>query len=257
MTAAANAQQPVAVVTGGASGIGAAAVATLAGQGCAVAIVDLDPKPGLGSLAIRADLGVWDEIDAAVAEVAEHFGRIDHLVNCAASFNAAGLGAQRGDWDRSLGVNVAGSARMTAQAVQHMAAGSSVVNVSSVSAHVAQPDRWTYNSSKAAIVGLTRCQALDLAPRGIRVNVVSPGWIWTPEVARAAGGDRSAHEPAWGAFHMLGRLGEPDEVAAAIWFLLSPAASFITATELAVDGGYLGMSAEGSGQSSTFAATKR
>jgi NAD(P)-dependent dehydrogenase (short-subunit alcohol dehydrogenase family) len=130
-----------------------------------------------------------------------------------------------------------------------------VVNIASISAHVAQPNRWTYNACKGAIVSLTRCQALDLAPYGIRVNAISPGWIWTPEVAKAAGGEREKWEPVWGRFHMLRRLGEPREVARAVLFLCSPDASFITGVELPVDGGYLGLGSEGLGDTASFAGT--
>ena len=100
---------------------------------------------------------------------------------------------------------------------------------------------------------LTKCMALDLAPYGIRVNSVSPGWIWTREVDKAAGGDRSKWEPVWGQFHMLERCGEPVECAGPILFLLSDDASFITATDLPIDGGYQGMGSEGLGRASHFA----
>ena len=131
--------------------------------------------------------------------------------------------------------------------------GGAIVNVSSISARIAQPDRWTYNSAKGAVQNLTRCMALDLAPYGIRVNSVSPGWIWTREVEKAAGGNRAKWEPVWGDFHILRRLGETVEVAAAILFLLSPDASFITGADLPVDGGYQALGSEGLGNASQFA----
>jgi NAD(P)-dependent dehydrogenase (short-subunit alcohol dehydrogenase family) len=130
-----------------------------------------------------------------------------------------------------------------------------VVNVASISGYIAQPGRWTYNATKAAILSLTRCQALDLSGRGIRVNSVSPGWTWTPEVDRAAEGDRAKWDPIWGRFHMLRRCADPREVARPILFLCSDDASFITATDLHVDGGYLGMGSEGLGDTSVFAAS--
>ena len=127
------------------------------------------------------------------------------------------------------------------------------MNLSSISAHIAQPNRWTYNGAKGAVNQLTRCMALDLAPHKIRVNTVSPGWIWTREVDKAAQGDRKKWGPIWGKFHMLRRLGEVEEVAAPVVFLCSDAASFITAAELMVDGGYIGLGSEGLGESSSFA----
>ena len=183
---------------------------------------------------------------------------MDCLVNNAVSFIAKGLDVTTSEWERSLGVNVRGYSNMVQACHGPMKAhgGGAIVNLASVSAHVAQPDRWTYNATKGAIVTLTKCQALDLAPDGIRVNVVSPGWIWTPEVQKAAQGNREKWEPIWGRYHMLRRLGEPEEVAKAILFLCSEDASFITATELFVDGGYMGMGSEGLGDQSSFAGSE-
>jgi len=131
--------------------------------------------------------------------------------------------------------------------------GGSIVNLSSISAHIAQPNRWTYNAAKGAVNQLTRCMALDLSADNIRVNTVSPGWIWTREVDKAAGYDRAKWGPIWGRFHMLRRLGEVEECAAPVAFLLSDEASFITSTEIMVDGGYRGMGSEGLGDASSFA----
>jgi len=140
----------------------------------------------------------------------------------------------------------------------HMKAvgGGAIVNISSISGHIAQADRWTYNACKGAILSLTRCQALDMAPDGIRVNSVSPGWTWTPEVEKAAVGGRERWEPLWGRFSMMRRIGEAREIARAILFLCSTDASFITGADLPVDGGYLGLGSEGLGEHSTFAGTQ-
>ena len=258
--------QKSAIVIGGGSGIGAATTLRMTELGCSVAIFDIDVAAAQAiaqqvkpeELCVVRNVDISDEkgVEAAVSEVAQNTGRIDFLVNCAASFISAGRDATRSDWDRVLGVNVRGCAAAVSAVSRHMPAGSAIVNVSSISAHIAQPNRWTYNATKAAIVEITKCQALDLAPLGIRVNVVSPGWIWTPEVAKAAGGDRERWEPVWGRYHILRRLGEPREVANAIIFLLSESASFITATELMVDGGYLALSAEGLGDDSRFASSQ-
>lgn len=257
----------VAVVTGAASGIGAAVAAEFLASGARVALLDRDAD-GLRTrmaelqrdalertLGVVTDVGRLDSIERAVAGTLDVFGELHYVVNCAASFVAAGLDATTADWELSLGVNVRGAAQVVATCASHLPDGGAVVNTASISAHVAQPDRWTYNATKAAIVAMTRCQALDLADRGVRVNCVSPGWIWTPEVLRAAGGDRHRYEAEWGGFHMLRRLGEPAEVARAVLFLCSSDASFITGTELMVDGGYHGMSAEGHGDRSQFAGT--
>lgn len=254
----------VALVTGAASGIGAAVAAAFVAAGARVIAVDLDEdglaeqraqfgETGGGVDSIVADISDTATLQPALQAIIREAGRLDHLVNCAASFVASGAAANRQDWDRSLGVNVAASSMLTAFAADHMSRGGTVVNIASISAHIAQRERWTYNATKAAIVALTRGQALDLAPRGIRVNTVSPGWIWTPEVSKAADGDRARWEPIWGDYHMLRRLGEATEVADAVLYLSSDGSSFITGAELMVDGGYSAMGPEGLGQTSHFA----
>ncbi|MSS72718.1 MAG: glucose 1-dehydrogenase [Candidatus Latescibacteria bacterium] len=261
-----NGSGRVAIVTGGASGIGAATAQEFVAGGAAVAIFDINQAGGeemarsLGPNACFFHVDVSDAeacrqaVDALVAQT----GRLDFLVNNAVSFIAKGLDVTTADWERSLGVNVRGYANMVQACFEPMrrAGGGAVVNLASISGHIAQPGRWTYNASKGAILAMTKCQALDLSPHHIRVNAVSPGWIWTPEVARAASGDRAKWEPVWGRYHMLRRLGEPREVARAILFLCSDDASFITGADLPVDGGYLGMGSEGLGETSSFAGSE-
>jgi NAD(P)-dependent dehydrogenase (short-subunit alcohol dehydrogenase family) len=252
------------IVTGGASGIGAATAVLLGGSGADVAIFDINEdgaratakeieNAGGRALALSVDVSDPEAVASAVAQVAEELSQIRGLVNSAVSFIAKGLDATTDDWQRSLGVNVRGNANMVSACAPHLRDGGAIVNISSISAHIAQPNRWTYNACKGAIVTMTKCQALDLSADGIRVNVVSPGWIWTPEVAKAADGDRERWEPTWGRYHILRRLGEAVEVAQAIRFLLSSEASFITGTELFVDGGHNALSAEGLGDDAKFA----
>jgi NAD(P)-dependent dehydrogenase (short-subunit alcohol dehydrogenase family) len=261
--------EKVAIVTGGASGIGAATAREFALEGATVAIFDINAAGGqahadeLQAAGYRARFHAVDVADAeavqrAVAAVTAEYGKINYLVNSAVSFTAKGLDVTTADWERSLGVNVRGISNMVQACYAPMkaAGGGAIVNIASISAHIAQPNRWTYNATKGAIVTLTKCQALDLAPAHIRVNAVSPGWIWTPEVDKAANYDRAKWEPIWGRYHMLRRLGQAVEVARAIVFLCSDDASFITAAELAVDGGYMGMGSEGLGESSSFAGTE-
>jgi NAD(P)-dependent dehydrogenase (short-subunit alcohol dehydrogenase family) len=113
-----------------------------------------------------------------------------------------------------------------------------IVNFTSISSKVAQTGRWLYPAGKAALVQLTRNMALDFAPDGIRVNSVSPGWTWSDPLSRMVGGDREAADRAAAATQPLGRAGDAEEVGATVVFLCSPAASFITGADLAVDGGY-------------------
>jgi NAD(P)-dependent dehydrogenase (short-subunit alcohol dehydrogenase family) len=140
-----------------------------------------------------------------VQAIAERWGRVDFLVNNAVSFIAKGLDVTTAEWERTLGVNVRGYANMVQACYPFMceSPGAAIVNLASISGHIAQPNRWTYNASKGAILAMTKCQALDLSVHGIRVNAISPGWIWTPEVQKAADGDREKWEPVWGRYHML------------------------------------------------------
>ena len=212
---------------------------------------------GLDPLILAGDLMAADCAHELVAQVLARFGRIDYLVNNAFSFLAKGRDATPEDFARSFGVGPTAYALLTQLVAEPMRrqGGGAIVNVSSISSWVAQPNRWTYNMAKGAVAQLTRCAALDLAPHGIRVNSVSPGWIWTREVDKAAGGDRRKYDPIWGQFHMLGRMGHPVEVAGPVLFLLSQDASFITGTDLPVDGGYNALGPEGLGQTTRIAGT--
>ncbi len=261
-------RQRVAVVSGGAAGIGRAVVEELCREGAAVGFLDVSEAgtavaEELGAAGHRVAFLRGDVRDrafcaAAVEEVLGRFGRIDFLVNNAFSFTSKGLDVTHADWERVFQAGPEAFALLAQLVAPAMRAqgGGGIVNVSSISAFIAQPNRWTYNAAKGAVNTLTKCMALDLAPYGIRVNSVSPGWIWTQEVDKAAGGDRTRWEPVWGQYHMLERCGEPVEVAAAILFLLSEDASFITGADLAVDGGYRSLGSEGIGKTSSFAGSK-
>jgi NAD(P)-dependent dehydrogenase (short-subunit alcohol dehydrogenase family) len=258
-------QGKVAIVTGGSSGIGRAVVEELCKEGAAVAFSGISDigratARGLSSDGRQALFCQGDMADEAfchelVRETVARWGKVNYLVNNAFSFTAKGLDATRDDWERVLRVGPMAYALMGQLVAEPMRrdGGGSIVNMSSISAFIAQPNRWTYNAAKGAVHTLTKCMALDLAPYNIRVNSVSPGWIWTREVDKAAGGDRAKWEPAWGQFHMLERCGEPVECAGPILFLLSDDASFVTAADLPIDGGYQGLGSEGIGKASKFA----
>ena len=246
----------VAIVTGGGAGIGRATCELFAEEGAAVVVAERDAEAGRATAEriaqaggrahfIQTDVADESSVQRMVAEAVGVFSRVNVLVNNAAVFILRGIEASVEEWQRILAVNVMGPALVAKHVVPHMrqAGGGAIVNLGSISSFIAQPHFVTYNASKAAIANMTRCMALDLAADNIRVNAVCPGAVWTQivqRVTREAGLDRAAADahPDWGGAHMIRRIAEPREIAYAILFLASDEASFITAENLMVDGGY-------------------
>ena len=257
-----------AVVTGGTRGIGYACAKRLLEEGVSVLITGRNPERGENAALELAKINPnvrflsGDMADEAfckkvITTAIEAFGRLDYLVNNAFPFTAKALEATREDWLHTMEAGPIAYAAMIQQFVQQrgMEKGA-IVNMSSISAHIAQPARWTYNVAKGAVSQLTRCAAIDLAPH-IRVNAVCPGWVWTDEVAKATNGEgRERWEPIWGDFHMVMRLQEPEEIAAAVVYLLSDDASAVTGSNMDASGGYLAMGSEGLGKQSKFAGSQ-
>jgi NAD(P)-dependent dehydrogenase (short-subunit alcohol dehydrogenase family) len=243
-----------AVVTGGASGIGRATAKRFCDEGASVAVFDRDSRRGeevvqqireCGHRAIFLPVDIADEMQVrdGIQRTEAEFGGLHVLVNNAAAFVFGSYDVAQADWERVLSVNVMGTAFCSKYAAEAMirAGGGSIVNVSSISGFVAQDRSLPYNTSKAAILGLNRCLAMDLARHQIRVNAVAPGCIDTPQLRadiQRAGltyeQDLALERP----LHLLNRFGSAEEVANTILFLASDEASFITGTCLMVDGGY-------------------
>lgn len=247
----------VAIVTGAGTGIGQATAEVFAEEGAKVLIAEIDAKSGEETVrAIQSKSGVAQFVQADISKeedarkiaetAAKTFGRVDILVNDAATFVLKGFDATVEEWQRSLGVNVIGTAMVTKYAAEQMkaAGGGAVVNLASISSFAAQPNFFAYSSTKAAILQMTRNMAMDLAPFNIRVNCVCPGTILTSASYRhmqSVGLTLEQFDAEEGAKTFLKRVGKPREVAYPILFLASQEASFITGTSLMIDGGYTAM----------------
>jgi NAD(P)-dependent dehydrogenase (short-subunit alcohol dehydrogenase family) len=245
----------VAIVTAGASFMGAAIGSALAGAGAAVILADRDIEHGeeaasaIGepALFVPTDVTADESLDLLVATAIERFGRLDVLVSGAAKFEEQALATPRELWNEVLDVNVTSAAILTAKAAERMEQGGSIVHIASISGSRAQPTRVVYNTSKAALLMLVKTAAVQLAPRGIRVNAVSPGWTWSRNIQRRYG-TRERADALAAEFQPLGRMADPEEIAQAALFLASDRASFVTGAELLVDGGYAALGPEALGQ---------
>jgi len=245
----------VAIVTGAASYVGAAIGTALASAGASVVLADRDAEHGveaalrIGNDAafVTTDIADDDQLDRLVASALDRFGRLDILVGAAASFDDERLDTSRELWHRVLDVNLVSAAVLTGKAAAHMTPGGSIVHLASISGRVSQPNRVVYNVSKAGLLMLVKTAAQQLAPRGVRVNAVSPGWMWSRNIERRYG-TRERADALGAEFHALGRIADPEEVAEAVLFLASDRARFVTGIDLVVDGGYSAMGPEALGQ---------
>lgn len=235
----------VAIITGGAGGIGLAAAHRLGSEGARVVIADVAPDSAqrvsevieAGSpeaVAMNCDVGQQADVERTVDETVRRFGRLDVVVNNAAVMLFKSIAElEAADWQRLLGINLLGAAYFLKAAFRTMGQGGAVVNVASIHAERTSPLLAPYAASKAALIALTRAAALEGRALGIRVNAVEPGAIDTPLLwsnPNVQAGVETIESAD---------VGKPEEIAAAIAFLASADASFITGASLRVDGGRL------------------
>jgi NAD(P)-dependent dehydrogenase (short-subunit alcohol dehydrogenase family) len=241
----------VALVTGGAAGIGRASAVAFAGAGASVVVADVDADGGAATVAsitsaggtarfVRTDVSSSESVQHMVEFAVAEFGRLDF------AHNNAGVAAAQHDvgdlpeaeWDRVQGVMLRGVYLCMKYEIPHLlATGGAIVNTASGAGLVGYPGQSPYVSSKHGVLGLTKSAALEYGHRGVRVNAVCPGTVLTPMVETAIG--LPGLEEQLIALHPIGRIGTPDEVAHAVLWLCSDAASFVLGHALAVDGGYV------------------
>lgn len=242
----------VAIVSGGATSVGAQIVRAIVAAGGRAVAADIDAEAGeklaqeLGSVAVfaRMNLASDADIEHAVATANTKFGRIDFVINAAADYADQGATSGREEWHRSLDVNLIGPVMLVRAArEQLMKHRGAVVNVGSISAKVAQRGRWLYPAAKAALHQMTRSLALDFADSGVRVNTVSPGWMFSSGMEKL-GLTRRVVDRVAAPFHLVPRSADRQEVAEVAVFLCSEHARFVNGADIPVDGGYTAIGPE-------------
>ena len=241
-------QGKAAIVTGAGGGIGRAISIAFAQAGAKVACVDINLKnaeetarlAGQGALALACDVSSESDTKAVVDRAAKAFGRLDILLNGAAMTDpsATVLDLDLAAWNKVFATNVGGAFLMSRWAIPHMAAagGGSIIHIASQLGTVGTPGRVAYCSTKGALITMAKAMAADHASQKIRVNALSPGAVETDRMLRFGSMDKA--RAALGPKHLMQRLGQPHEIAQAALFLASDASSFMTGSNLLVDGGY-------------------
>ncbi len=246
-------ENKVALVTGSASGLGLATAKAFAEAGAAVALADWNEKAvrnaaeelaaqGHKTLAIHCDVSDDEQVEAMVDRTVATFGRLDAAYNNAGVQNiiAETADATREDFDRVIGINLRGiwsCMKFELRQMREQGSGA-IVNCSSIGGIVGSPRRGTYQASKHGVIGLTKSAALEYAARGIRINAVCPGLIHTPMADQMMAAGQTDALNAMLKDVAIGRLGRPEEIADAVLWLCSPAASLVVGHALVVDGGY-------------------
>lgn len=243
----------VALITGGGGEIGSAIARRFAAEGAAVAVADLEPakaeatarsvvEAGGRAAGFAVDVANEASAEEAVKRAIAAFGRLTTLVNVAAAITPDGTveTLPLAEWNKAIGVNLTGAFLICKFAVPELrrAGGGSIINIASQLGHLGVALRSPYCTTKAALIHFTRILAMDHAGDNIRANTISPGFILTERSSARSGGKDKA-KLRMGPTHLTNRPGEPDEIAAGAAYLASDDASFVTATDLLIDGGYI------------------
>ena len=235
-----------AIVTGSTQGLGADIARGLAAAGANVVLVGRNAPAGQAladelrerALYCETDIGQDAQIERCIQAALATFGRIDILVNNACQYADKGLASSREQWHATLDTNLVSAAIFTQLVAPRLPRGGVVVNMGSTGGKFGAAGRAIYPASKAALLQITKNFAVELAPAGVRVLAVSPAWTWSPSVEQLAGGSRAAADAVGAHFHPLGRVGSGEEIAAAVCFACSDAASWMTGVDIPVDGGF-------------------
>lgn len=243
----------VVLITGATSGIGKATALKFGSAGAKVVVsgrrepegntvVDQIKSAGGEAMFIPVDVAVEEQVKSLVDKTVETYGRLDVAFNNAGvELLASIIESEQADHQRVFDINVWGVLSSMKHEIPAMIAngGGSIINTSSVAGHIGMPGAASYIASKHAVEGLTKAAAVEYAPAGIRVNAVAPGAIATDMIERFAGEEGSEMREGLAQMHPLGRIGNSEEIADAVLFLASDAASFITGDSLKVDGGFV------------------
>lgn len=245
-------REKVAVVTGGGGGIGLAICKAFAAEGARVVVSDIDPDKceehaktlrdsGHEATAIAADVSSEASAEALVAAALSTYGRIDILVNNAGARIIKGLMEHSlTDWEKMIAINLTGPFLCARAAIPHMVAQGSgnIINVGSIASFAGRPNRVAYVAAKSGVLGLTRAMAADLAGKNVRVNTIAPGMIASPFNKSFAESPETG--AAWASENLIGRWGQPEDIAGAAVYLASEESSFVTGSEIKIEGGWLG-----------------